>query len=256
MELQGKAAIVTGSATGVGRETAIALARKGCGVLVNYTRSKEDAEATYEDVRALGVKAVLVQGDVSRDEDCRAMAKAAMSAFGRIDVLVNNAGTTAFIPHHDLESVKPEDFTRIMGVNLQGPFQMVRAARSALEAEGKGCVVNVSSVAGVRAIGSSIPYCASKAALNNLTIALARALAPKIRVNAVAPGFIAGRWLKNGLGDNYDVALEVQRKRTPLQRVCEPSDVADAIMSFVIGSQLVTGVIMPVEGGMLLGTSL
>jgi 3-oxoacyl-[acyl-carrier protein] reductase len=184
------------------------------------------------------------------------MAKAALAAFGRIDVLVNNAGTTKFIPHHDLEAVMPEDFAHIMAVNLQGPFQMVRAARQALEAHGQGCVINVSSVAGLRAIGSSIPYCASKAALNNLTVALARALAPKIRVNAVAPGFIAGRWLKGGLGDNYEAALAVQSKRTPMQRVCEPSDVADAILSFVTGSQLVTGVIMPVEGGMLLGTSL
>jgi 3-oxoacyl-[acyl-carrier protein] reductase len=256
MQLQGKAAIVTGSATGVGRETALSLARQGCGVLINYTRSKDDAQATYEEVRALGVPSVLCQGDVSRDEDCRAMAKAAFDAFGRIDVLVNNAGTTKFIPHHDLESVTAEDFTHIMAVNLQGPFQMVRAARQALEAHGQGCVVNVSSVAGLRANGSSIPYSASKAALNNLTLSLARALAPKIRVNAVAPGFIAGRWLQNGLGDKYEAAIDYQRKRTPMQRVCEPSDVADAIVSLVTGSQLVTGVIVAVEGGSLLGTAL
>jgi len=253
MRLSGKVAIVTGSATGVGRETALALAREGCGVVINYTKSKTEAESTFAAVCDLGVPAVLFRGDVSRDEDCRAMTKAAEKQLGRIDILVNNAGTTSFIPHGDLEAVQPEDFTRIMGVNLQGPFQMVRAARAALEATGQGAVVNVSSIAGLRAIGSSIPYCASKAALNNLTVALARALAPKIRVNAVAPGFITGRWLQNGLGDNYEAMLAGNRKRTPMGRVCEPEDVAAAIMSLVTGSHLVTGHVMPVEGGMLFG---
>jgi 3-oxoacyl-[acyl-carrier protein] reductase len=253
MRLSGKVAIVTGSATGVGRETALALAREGSGVLINYTKSKAEAEDTFAAVRELGVPALLFQGDVSRDEDCRAMAKAAEQQLGRIDILINNAGTTAFIPHGDLEAVKPEDFTRIMGVNLQGPFQMVRAARAALEASGQGSVVNVSSIAGLRAMGSSIPYCASKAALNNLTVALARALAPKIRVNAVAPGFITGRWLQNGLGEGYEAMLAGNRKRTPMGRVCDPEDVAAAILSLVTGSQLVTGHIMPVEGGMLFG---
>ena len=253
MRLSGKVAIVTGSATGVGRETALALAREGSGVVINYTKSKAEAEGTFAAVRELGVPALLFQADVSRDEDCRAMAKAAEQQLGRIDILINNAGTTAFIPHGDLEAVKPEDFTRIMGVNLQGPFQMVRAARAALEASGQGSVVNVSSIAGLRAVGSSIPYCASKAALNNLTVALARALAPKIRVNAVAPGFITGRWLQAGLGDGYEAMLAANRKRTPMGRVCDPEDVAAAILSLVTGSQLVTGHIMPVEGGMLFG---
>jgi 3-oxoacyl-[acyl-carrier protein] reductase len=254
MRLSGKVAIVTGSATGVGRATALELAREGCGVLINYTKSKVEAEDTFAAVRDLGVPAVLFAGDVSRDEDCRAMAKAAEKQLGRIDILVNNAGTTAFIPHGDLEAVKAEDFTRLMGVNVQGPFQMVRACRAALEAHGEGSVVNVSSVAGLRAIGSSIPYCASKAALNNLTVSLARALAPKIRVNAVAPGFITGRWLQNGLGDKYDAVIALNTKRTPMGRVCEPEDVAAAILSLVVGSQLVTGHVMPVEGGMLFGT--
>lgn len=253
MRLSGKVAIITGSATGVGRQTALALAREGCGVLINYTKSKAEAEDTFAEVRKLGVPAVLFAGDVSRDEDCRAMAKAAEAQLGRIDILVNNAGTTSFIPHNDLESVKPEDFTRIMSVNLQGPFQMVRACRAGLEASGHGSVVNVSSVAGLRGLGSSIPYCASKAALNNLTVTLARALAPKIRVNAVAPGFITGRWLQAGLGERYDAFLESNRKRTPMGRVCDPEDVAAAIMSLITGSELVTGHVMPVEGGLLFG---
>jgi 3-oxoacyl-[acyl-carrier protein] reductase len=252
MELEGKAAIVTGSASGVGRETALMLARRGCSVLVNYSRSREEAEATASEVEALGVRVALVKADVARDAECRAMVEAAVSAFGRLDVLVNNAGTTTFIEHADLDAVGDDDWERILSVNLKGPFQCVRAARSALAAHGHGVVVNVSSIAGLRAIGSSIPYCASKAALNNLTVALARALAPAIRVNAVAPGFITGRWLEQGLGERYDAIKKANERRAPLGRVCEPADVARAILSLITGSDLVTGQVLPVEGGLLI----
>jgi 3-oxoacyl-[acyl-carrier protein] reductase len=252
MELAGKAAIVTGSASGVGRETALMLARAGCSVLVNYSRSREEAEATASAVEALGVRAVSYQADVARDDACRAMVQAALAAFGRLDVLVNNAGTTTFIEHGDLDAVTDDDWERIMAVNLKGPFQCARAARTALAAHGQGVIVNVSSIAGIRAIGSSIPYCASKAALNNLTIALARVLAPAIRVNAVAPGFIAGRWLEQGLGERYETVKKANERRAPLGRVCEASDVARAVMSLITGSELVTGQVLPVEGGMLI----
>lgn len=252
MNIQGKSAVVTGSATGVGRETALALARRGCNVLINYSRSHDEAEATVGEVRALGVQSLAVRADVSRDADCRAMVDAALRAFGRLDVLVNNAGTTSFIEHTDLDAVQDDDWQRIMAVNVQGPFQCVRAAQRALAADGGGSVVNVSSTAGLRAIGSSIPYCASKAALNNLTVSLARALAPHIRVNAVAPGFITGRWLKAGLGEAYETVKKLNEKRAPLERVCEPSDVAEAIVSLITGSDLVTGHVLPVEGGMLI----
>jgi 3-oxoacyl-[acyl-carrier protein] reductase len=252
MDVRGKAAIVTGSATGVGRETALALAKLGCNVAINYSRSSSEAEQTAADVRALGVRSIAMKADVSVDAECRALVAAALEAFGRLDVLVNNAGTTNFINHNDLEAVSPEDWSRIMAVNLQGPFQMARACRAALEASGAGVIVNVSSIAGIRAQGSSIPYCASKAALNNMTIALARVLAPKIRVNAVAPGFITGRWLQQGLGANYDNAKKWQEGKAPLQRVCDPKDVADAILSLITGSDLVTAHVMPVEGGALI----
>jgi 3-oxoacyl-[acyl-carrier protein] reductase len=252
MNVEGKAAVVTGSGTGVGRETALALARRGCDVLINYSRSAAEAERTCEEVRALGVKSIVCKADVSRDAECRAMIEAAVRAFGRLDVLVNNAGTTTFIPHDNLDAVDADAWQSIMAVNVQGPFQCVRAARSALEAHGQGCIVNVSSIAGIRAIGSSIPYAASKAALNNMTLALARALAPKIRVNAVAPGFITGRWLQTGLGAAYETVKKHQESRTPMKRVCDPEDVAAAILSLVTGSELVTGQILPVEGGMLL----
>jgi 3-oxoacyl-[acyl-carrier protein] reductase len=252
MNLQGKAAIVTGSATGVGRETALALAARGCAVLINYSRSQQEAEQTCADVLGMGVKALPFKADVARDAECRAMVEAALAAFGRLDVLVNNAGTTSFIEHGNLDAVTDDDWQRIMAVNVQGPFQCVRAARKALAANGHGAIVNVSSVAGLRAVGSSIPYCASKAALNNLTVSLARALAPDIRVNAVAPGFITGRWLEAGLGEAYETAKKLQERRAPLQRVCEPKDVADAILSLITGSALVTGQVLPVDGGMLI----
>ncbi|MDH5675980.1 MAG: SDR family oxidoreductase [Myxococcales bacterium] len=253
MELRDKSAIVTGSATGVGRETALALGRLGCNVIINYTRSRAEAEQTGADVAALGVKVEVVQADVSVDADCKRLVETATAHFGGLDVLVNNAGTTSFINHADLDGVGDEDWTRIMAVNVQGPFQMARAAREALSAGDGGAIVNVSSIAGLRAIGSSIPYCASKAALNNLTVALARVLSPKVRVNAVAPGFITGRWLQGGLGGAYDIAKAANEKRAPLQRVCDPKDVADAILSLITGSSMITGHIVPVEGGLLIG---
>ncbi len=250
MQVQGKAAIVTGAGTGVGRATALKLAELGCSVLLNYSRSREEAEKAAAEVVALGVHGIPFQADVADDGGCQAMVAAALREFGRLDILVNNAATTVFVPHPELDKVKKEDWERIFAVNVQGPFQMCRAARGPLEASGSGEIINVSSVAGIAGIGSSIPYCASKAALNVMTVALARALGPQIRVNAVAPGAITGRWLKGGLGAAYDAAMEVVKASVPLQRVCEPEDVGDAILSLITGSDLVTGQILIVDGGM------
>jgi 3-oxoacyl-[acyl-carrier protein] reductase len=252
VQVEGKAAIITGGGTGVGRATALKLGRLGCSVLVNYRSSRDEAQQTAEDIGALGVKAVAFQADVADDTACRATVEAALEAFGRLDVLVNNAGTTRFIAHTDLEAVQADDWDQIMAVNLRGPFQCARAARAALATDGGGEIVNVSSVAGLRAIGSSIPYCASKAALNNLTLTLARSLAPEIRVNAVAPSFITGRWLKDGLGPAYEPVKAAIEEKTPLGRVCDPDDVADAIVGLVTGSDLVTGQILACEGGALI----
>ncbi len=252
MELAGKAAIVTGGGTGVGRATALSLAARGCAVLVNYSRSAREAEATAREVEALGVRALAVRADVADDNACRRMVEQGLAAFGRLDVLVNNAGTTVFVPHHDLDGVEPEAWDRVFGVNVRGAFQCARAARAALTAGEGGEIINVSSVAGIAGIGSSIPYCASKAALNSLTVTLARVLAPQIRVNGVAPGFITGRWLQEGLGDAYEVVKRKVEENVPLGSVCEPEDVAAAILSLITGSDLVTGHTLPVEGGMLL----
>jgi len=252
MELEGKAAIVTGGGTGVGRATALALARRGCSVVVNYSRSAAEAERTAAEVAALGVRALPVQADVADDAACRRLVDTAVRELGRLDVLVNNAGTTVFVPHANLEGIAGDDWSRVLGVNLIGPFQLVRAARAHLEASGAGAVVNVSSVAGLAGIGSSIPYCASKAGLNVLTVILARSLAPKIRVNAVAPGFITGRWLAEGLGAGYEPVKKAMEARAPLGRVCDPEDVAQVIVALVADADMVTGQVVPVEGGMLI----
>ena len=250
--MEGRAAIITGSGTGVGRATALQLGRLGCSVLINYRSSREEAERTADDAGALGVKAIPFEADVADDAACRGMVEAAVGAFGRLDVLINNAGTTRFIAHSDFDAVSQDDWDRVLAVNVRGPFKCSRAARSALAAEDGGEIVNVSSVAGIRAVGSSIPYCASKAALNNLTLTLARSMAPKIRVNAVAPGFITGRWLEAGLGEGYEPMKAAFEQKAPLGKVCDPGDVADAILSLVTGSDLVTGQILACEGGLLI----
>jgi len=249
MKIEGKAAIVTGGGTGVGRATALELARGGCSVLVNYSKSRDEAEETAAEVTALGVRGIAIQADVSDDAACRRLADTAQREFGRLDILVNNAGTTEFIPHHELDRLTPETWNRILGVNLIGPFQCARAVRAAMEASGGGAIVMTSSIAGTNGVGSSIPYCASKAALNNLTLTLARALAPNIRVNAVAPGFIRGRWLKGGYGDNYEMLEQLASARSVLKKVCDPEDIATAILGF-IANDLVTGQVLVVDAGL------
>jgi len=254
MRVEGKAAIVTGGGTGVGRSTALKLAERGCNVLINYSRSRDEAEATAAEVRARGVQGLAVEANVVDDAACRAMVSAALGAFGRLDILVNNAATTAFIPLDDFEAVGLDDWNRIFDTNVRGVFQCIRAAREALETAGDAEIVNVSSIAGLLGVGSSIPYCASKAALNNLTLAMARLLAPRVRVNAVAPGLITSRWLKDGLGDEaYEAYLARTIERAPLHRVCAPDDVADLIVNIITGPDLITGQIMPIEGGVLTG---
>jgi 3-oxoacyl-[acyl-carrier protein] reductase len=253
MQVEGKAAVVTGGGTGVGRATALELARRGCSVLINYSRSKDDAEKTAAEISELGVRGIAVEADIADDAACRKMIEVATRELGRLDILVNNAGTTSFIRHSDLEAVKMEDWMRILSVNVIGTFQCARAAKDALLASGDGEIVNVSSIAGLAGNGSSIPYCASKAALNNMTITLARVFAPRVRVNAVAPGFITSRWLKEGLGQQvYEAAKKRTEESVVLRRVCSPEDVAAAILNVITGPDLMTGNVIPLEGGQLI----
>ncbi|HEY2772766.1 MAG TPA: SDR family oxidoreductase [Candidatus Binatia bacterium] len=252
MNLDGKAAVITGGGTGVGRATALMLAGRGCSVAVNYSKSKQAAEETAAEARALGVRAIAVQADVAADDDCRRLAATATAELGRIDVLVANAGTTEFIAHHELDRLTPQVWQRILGVNLIGPFQCARAVKAAMDSAGGGAIVMTSSIAGTNGVGSSIPYCASKAALNNLTLTLARALGPSIRVNAVAPGFIRGRWLQEGYGESYEMIEQLATARAVLKKVCEPEDVAAAIVALVT-NDLITGQVHIIDGGLTIG---
>ena len=249
MQLSGKTAIVTGSAVGVGRATALELAKRGANVVVNYSRSEGEAKETVAEVERLGARALLVRADVSRDAEVREMAKRALDTFGSIDVLVNNAGTTAFVDFADLEAMTEEHWDRLLAVNLKGPFFCSRAVAGPMKQAGAGAIVNVASIAGVRAIGSSIAYAASKAGLINLTIALARALAPHVRVNSVAPGFIDTRWLRQGLGEFYEPARARTAEQTPLGRVATPEDVAEVVLSLIESADFVTGQNIVIDGG-------
>ncbi|MCH7579539.1 MAG: SDR family oxidoreductase [Chloroflexi bacterium] len=249
MNLEGKTAIVTGSAVGVGRATALQLAERGANVVINYSRSEDDAKAAVALVEQAGAKALLVRADVSRDDEVRDMAAQALDAFGSVDILVNNAATTAFVNFADLEGMTEEHWDRILAVNLKGPFFCTRAVAPAMKEAGEGAIVNVASIAGIRAVGSSIAYAASKAGLINMTIALARVLAPEVRVNCVAPGFIDTRWLKQGLGDFFEPAKQRTAQQTPLGRVSTPEDVAQVVLGFIEGADFVTGQTTIVDGG-------
>lgn len=250
MDVRGKTAIVTGSAVGVGRAAAIDLARRGANVVINYSRSEDDAREAVKLVEATGAQALLVRADVSDDAQARALVQQAVDAFGALHILVNNAAMTHFVDFADLEGMKAEYWDDIFNVNVKGAFFCARAAAPAMKQAGQGAIVNVASIAGVRAIGSSIAYAASKAALINMTVALARVLGPEVRVNAVAPGFIETRWLLNGLGEQtYEAARKFEANRAPLKAVCKPEDVSQLIMSLIEGADLVTGQYVVIDGG-------
>ena len=189
-----KVAIVTGSATGVGAATAVLLAEKGCNVVINYTRSKEEAMATAQLVEQHNVECIVFQADVSNDDECKSMVEAAIKKWGKIDYLVNNAGKTKFNPFENLEGLSGEDFLDIYSVNVVGPYQMIKAVVPYMKKQGGGAIVNDSSLAGINGVGSSIAYVTSKAALNIMTKSLAHVLGPEIRINTVAPGPIQTRW--------------------------------------------------------------
>ena len=253
MSTQRKVALVTGSATGVGAATAQILAGRGYDVVINYSRSQAEAQATQAACRAAGADTLVLRGDVSQDADCRALAAAAMARWGRIDALVNNAGMSVFGADAAWDALDLEAFQRIYAVNAVGTFQMVRACLPHLKAA-QGCIVNVSSIAGSLGIGSSVPYIASKGAMNAITLHLARTLAPDIRVNAVCPGLITSRWFVDGIGQEGFDQLKASVERTaPLGRASTPQDVAEAIVWLVDGARTTTGELLHLDGGMHLG---
>lgn len=238
-----RVALVTGAATGIGRAVAVRLAARGLAVAVNYSRSEAEANDTLAAVQAHAVPGILCKANVADDTAVRAMVAKCRDELGGLDVLVNNAGTTRFINHADLDAVTEEVWDEIIGVNLRGTFQCVRAAAPLLRQSG-GSVVNVTSVAGLQGQGSSIPYAASKAALNAMTKSLARVFAPAVRVNAVAPGPVNTRWLAN-----HQDMVEQAVKLTPLGRAAEPDDIADAVVFLALDQTLMTGQVLVVDGG-------
>jgi 3-oxoacyl-[acyl-carrier protein] reductase len=249
MDSQKPAALVTGAATGIGRSAAIALARNGYDVVINYSRSEEAAKFTAREAQAAGAKTLLFRADVSDDAAVRAMVAALEKDFGRLDVLINNAGTTVDIEPKNFEEMTVEEWNRVFSVNVLGLFLVTRAAAPLLKKSPNGCVVNTCSIAGVRPSAQPLPYAASKAAVANLTKTLANALGPQVRVNAVAPGWIEGEWMKRTLAENYDGLMARRAKYTPLKRCCTEDDVADSMLSLILHNRFVTGEIIIVDGG-------
>ena len=240
-----KVAIITGSSSGIGAATALELSKRGWSVVINYSKSADGAKT----VAARCKDAIVAQADVGEDADCRKLARAALDKWGRIDALVNNAGTTKFVPHAKLDELSAEDFQRIYRVNVVAAFQMIRACVPALK-EARGTVVNVSSLAAFLGTGSSIAYAASKAALVTMTHSLARVLGPEIRVNAVQPGFVDTPWMHSGYGEQrFKEMFERYSSNAPLKSACKPEDIADAIVWLVEGARQVTGESVLVDSG-------
>ena len=245
-----KVAIITGGSRGVGAATARLLASKGWNITITCTSSMDDAENVVKECEKLGVEAIAITADVSEDNSCVQTAQETIEKWGRIDALVNNAGTTKFVFNHaDLDGLNAEDFLHIYKVNVVGPFQMVRACKEMLLNSENPSVVNISSIAGIKGLGSSLAYASSKGALNTMTKSMARNLGP-IRVNAICPGFIQGDWLRNGMGDDlYNAALENLTNNTPLKLTVTPEQVAEGIYSFIGINKVVTGETMLMDGG-------
>jgi ketoreductase RED2 len=241
--LSGHVVLVTGSSSGIGASTARAFAAAGAGVVVNSSSSVAEGKA----VAASLPDALYVQGDIAAPEAPERLVAAALERWGRLDTLVNNAGTTALIPHHDLQAASVDVWRRIFEVNVFGTWAMSVAAMPALH-EAHGSIVNITSIAGVRPTGSSIPYAASKAALNHLTALLAKVVGPEVRVNAVAPGLIDTPWT-----EDWDVVREVVRQVAPLKRSGRPEDVAEVVVGLA-QSAYVTGQVLCVDGGTTIAT--
>lgn len=243
------AALVTGAATGIGRSAAIALAKHGYDVVVNFSRSEDAAKITAREAEAAGARTLLYRADVSDDASVRAMLAATEKEFGRLDVLINNAGTTVDVEPKNFEEMTVDAWNRVFSVNVLGLFLVTRAATPLLKKSPNGCIVNTCSIAGLRPSAQPLPYAASKAAVANLTKTLANALGPQIRVNAVAPGWIEGDWMKKTLAGNYEGLMARRAKYTPLNRCCREDDVADSMLSLILHNRFVTGEIIIVDGG-------
>lgn len=250
-EGQKKVAVVTGSSSGIGAATARLYASHGWNVVVNYSRDPAPAQAVAEACKALGAEVLVVKADVSQDADCRRLAAETEARFGRADVLVNNAGTTKFVDIKDLDGLEADDFHKIYGVNVIGAYQMVRAFAPLMRKHPVAGIVNVSSVASIMGRGSSLAYMASKGALNAMTVGLARALAPHIRVNAIAPGLVETPWLQEGLGaEKYQAGVDWYKGRAALEEVISADDVAETAWYLGASAAKTTGELLLVDAGL------
>jgi len=251
-QLEGKVAIVTGAAVGIGRAIAVAYGREGAKVVVNYSKSRQEAEETAKLVRQAGGEALTIQADVAQDRQARAMVAQTLDRFSRVDVLVNNAGITAFVDFPDLEGLTDEVWDRLYAVNVKGTFFCCRAVVPAMRKQGHGRIINIASVSGIRPLGSSIAYCASKAAVIHLSKCLARTLGPEIQVNVVAPGYIADtRW---GVGrPNLEAVVKSSTEAAVLKRVGKAAEIAEAALFLATRGDFMTGHVMVVDGGRVLG---
>lgn len=244
--------LITGSSSGVGAACALQLAKEGHNVVINYNKSETLAKQVVKECEAVGAHTLLVQADMAVEADCLRLVAETVKRFGHIDGLVNSAAITQFVPLHRLQDLKAEDFLRIYNVNAVGPFHMMRACEKHMP-DGSA-IVNVSSIAGQIGSGSSIPYVLSKSALNTLTLTMARVLAPRIRVNAVLPGVLQGRWMRDGLGEEaYGHVIKQYSEKSALGKVAYPEHIADAVVWLLKPDSMMTGQQMVVDGGFVLG---
>ena len=251
-QLNGKVALVTGAAVGIGRAIAVAFGREGAKVVVNYSKSRKEAEETANLVDKAGGEALVVWADVSQDQQVRAMVTQTVDRFGGIDILVNNAAITAFVDFPDLEGLTDDVWDRLYNVNVKGTFFCCRAVAPPMRKRGHGRIINIASVAGLSPQGSSIAYCTSKAAVIHLSKCLVRTLAPEIQVNVIAPGFIGEtRW--NVGRPNLETTIQKAIQAAPLRRAGRPEDIADAALFLATRADFVTGDVMIVDGGRVLG---
>ena len=244
-----KVALVTGAATGIGKSAVLALARAGYDVAINYNSSETAARATAREAEKLGAKALLAKCDVSDEAGVRSMLDSVNKTFGWLDVLINNAGTTASWKAKDLDSLSLEEWDRVFAVNVRGLFQVTRASLPLLRKGDHPCIVNTASIVGLRPGPQPLPYAASKAAVVNLTKTLAWNLGPEIRVNAVAPGWMEGDWMKRMLQDKYEDLMGKRARATPLKRVVTADDVAETMLNLIESNRFVTGEVMVIDGG-------
>ena len=242
-------ALITGSARGIGKAAALAFSRSGYNVVINYSRSADQAEETAATCRDLGVVALVGKCDVANDQAVISMIEACNAEYGRLDVLVNNAGTTMETPPKKMDDVDLDEWDRVFAINVRGLFQVSRAAAPLLRQSDNASIINTCSIAGIRPGPQPLAYAASKASVANLTKTLAGALGPEIRVNAVAPGWLEGEWMERMLGDNYDGLMERRAKYTPLKRVATADDVGDVMLNLVDHNRFVSGEIIIIDGG-------